>query len=61
MAYNVERRQKNREKEYVCNTTSILKINFQVIERGTMTIINSREIILMEDANKIQIDHMEMT
>ena len=48
------------EKQYVHNTTPILKINFQVIERGIMTIINGRRIILTEEADKIQISHIEM-
>ena len=49
------------EKEYVHNTTSILKINFQVIERGIVTIINSGQIILTEKMDKIQIGHIETT
>ena len=47
------------EKYNVHNTTPILKINFQVIERGIVTIINSGWIILMGEANKVQIGHIE--
>ena len=43
----------------VCNTTPILRINFQVIKRGIVTIINGREIILMEEMDKIQIGHIK--
>ena len=30
------------KKDNICNTTPILKINFQVIEKGIVTIINGR-------------------
>ena len=55
-----EKAGKIREKEYIHNTTPILKINLQVIKRGTVTIINGRQIILTEKTNKIQIGHIEM-
>ena len=35
-------------------------INFQVIKKGIVTIINDRGIILMEEVNEIQIGHIEV-
>ena len=55
----MRKRWKNEEKECVHNTTPFLKINFQVIEWGTMAIVNDRGVIVMEKVDKIQISHIE--
>ena len=45
----------------IYNTIPVLKINFQVIKRAIVTIINCGQIILIEKMDKSQIGHVQVT